>query len=544
MARPLPRGLILGEHPRSLRSLAAIALLLIAPKLHAGDWTNNGGNPQRNGLSGEVGPIAADSLWSGGRSSVIAWQPMIAGRRVFLVRQTGFPPGGEPDGSPVVCQDLDTGTELWFRHIPYVSGDWTTWILGTSNWLIYASRSGNGSSVSQIVYALDQATGNTVWTSTDLIDAGPYDGVVFAPNGDLVVGNQLSVMRISAADGSNVWTAPRVCNVTSSCGVALSGEAVYVAEAAPGGNVIRKLDLATGMFQYQTPVMVGFTLQNTPFVGPDGTVYLSRTQDSPSTDFFYAFEDTGSSLVERWHVEAGWTAFSEWGCAADASVYMIDRTFRVRRLDSATGATLAMSVDPIASSGPSPHMAVDRSGKVYVSNGGFSNGRLYAFNDDLTLRWSLAVRNINQGGPALGEDGTLVVAGIGTNVRALRSSCNVGASATPRNAGPNPASLETDLPVLGSTLTATVDLSTTGHTMALLEARINPTDVTLGGGQHLLCSGPKLYQASQPGPLATFAVSVPLDPTLCGFAFCLQAAHLGGMTPFALSNAVDLVVGG
>jgi hypothetical protein len=529
---------------RSSRSLAALALLLTAPAVHAGDWTNNGGNASRNGLSDEVGPIAADPLWSGGRSSIIAWQPMIAGRRVFLVRQTGFPPAGEPNGSPVVCQDLDTGAELWFRHVPYVSGDWTTWILGTSNGLVYASRSGNGASVSQIVYALDQATGNTAWTSAEPIDAGPYDGVVFTTDGDMVVGNASNVRRISAADGSTVWTSPRICNVTSSCGVALSGDAVYVAEPAPGGNVIRKLDLATGMSLYQTPVMVGFTLQNTPFAGPDGTVYLSRTQNNPSTDFFYAFDDTGTALVERWHVDAGWTTFSEWGCASDGSVYMIDRTFRVRRLDPATGATLATSMDPIASSGPSPHMAVDASGKVYLSNGGFSNGRLYSFNDDLSLRWSVAVTNINQGGPSLGEDGTLVVAGIGTDVRAYRSSCQTGASAVARNAGPNPASLETDLPVLGSTFTATVDLAATGHTMAVLVARTSPTDVTLGGGQHLLCTGTKLYQASMGGPLASFSIPVPLDTSLCGFSLCLQAAHLGGVAPFALSNAVDLVVGG
>src|SRR5688572_27518071 len=240
-----------------------LALILLPPALHAGDWTNNGGNAQRNGISAEVGPIAADPLWNTGRSSVIAWQPMIVGQRVFLVRQTGFPPGGEPNGSPVVCQDLDTGTELWFRHVPYVAGDWTTWILGTSNGLVYASRSGNGASVSQIFYALDQATGSTVWTSVQPIDAGPYAGVVFAPNGDLVIGNASSVRRVSAADGSTVCSTPRICNVTSSCGPALFGDAVYVAEPAPGGNSIRKFDLATGASLYATPVMPGFTLQNT-----------------------------------------------------------------------------------------------------------------------------------------------------------------------------------------------------------------------------------------------------------------------------------------
>jgi len=533
---------------RKTAPLATLLLALSTPVLLAGDWTNNGGNAQRNGLSDEVGPIALDPLWNGGRSSIIAWQPLIVGRRVFLVRQTGFPPAGEPDGSPVVCQDLDTGAELWFRHVPFVAGDWTTWILGASNGLVYASRSGNGASVHEIVYALDQATGATVWTSDDLVDAGPYDGVVFTPEGDLVVGNATNILRISAADGSTVWSVPRVCNVTSSCGVALGNNAVYLAEPAPGGNILRKLDLATGASQYPTSVMTGFTLQNTPFVGPDGTVYLSRTQNNPVTDFFYAFEDTGSGLVEKWHVDAGWSTTSEFGCGPDGTVYMLDRDRKIRRLDPDSGVTLAVTVDPIAASSSAPHLAVDRSGKVFVANGGFGNGRLYSFDPDLTLRWSLAVPNVNQGGPALGEDGTLVIAGTGTNVRALRSSCQAGASVVFRNAGANPASLSATPPILGATWHATVDLASTGHGLAILIAYDGGADVGLAGGQHVLVANTgghgRLLQLAAPGDLAAFELAIPLDPNLCGFAISAQAVHIGVVQPFALSNALDLVLGG
>ena len=45
-----------------------------------------------------LGPDTASILWSGGRPSIIAWQPVIEANRVFMVRQTGFPPGGEPNG--------------------------------------------------------------------------------------------------------------------------------------------------------------------------------------------------------------------------------------------------------------------------------------------------------------------------------------------------------------------------------------------------------------------------------------------------------------
>ena len=50
-------------------------------------------------------------------------------------------------------------------------------------------------------------------------------------------------------------------------------------------------------------------------------------------------------------------------------------------------------------------------------NGGFP-GTIYSFNPDLSLRWSLPVVNLNQGGPVLTGDGTLLVAGTSTNFTA------------------------------------------------------------------------------------------------------------------------------
>jgi hypothetical protein len=59
---------------------------------------------------------------------------------------------------------------------------------------------------------------------------------------------------------------------------------------------------------------------------------------------------------------------------------------------------------------------------VYFSNGGFANGRIYAFDHDLTLRGLIAVTNVNIGGPVLGQGGVLLVSGTGTDVRAFRTT--------------------------------------------------------------------------------------------------------------------------
>lgn len=80
----------------------------------AADWTNSGGNASRNCLTSELGPTdITTTLWSGGRPSIIAWQPVIEGHRVFMIRELTFPPTSVPNDAFVVARDLNTGAELW-----------------------------------------------------------------------------------------------------------------------------------------------------------------------------------------------------------------------------------------------------------------------------------------------------------------------------------------------------------------------------------------------------------------------------------------------
>ncbi|MCC6659799.1 MAG: hypothetical protein IT437_02820 [Phycisphaerales bacterium] len=145
----------------------------------AQDWSNAGGNAQRNGRTSEIGPSSATLLWSGGRTSITAWQPVSEGNRVFMVRQTGVPPQSAPTDSPVVAMSLSTGEELWARDLPYTTG-WCTWIAGVKNQRVFASR-GNIYDGTAAMYALDSATGETLWLSEDLIRATAFDGVEAIP---------------------------------------------------------------------------------------------------------------------------------------------------------------------------------------------------------------------------------------------------------------------------------------------------------------------------------------------------------------------------
>ena len=404
---------------RTAVALAATVLLTGTPA-RATDWINPGGNPAHDGLVAALGPVGANQLWSNSRPSLIGWQPLTEGDRVFIVRQTGFPPNGEPNGSPVVCLDLNTGQEIWITNVPYNAGDWTTWVGGVRDGRVYASRGGNGASVAAPLYCLDAATGHTLWVSTVRIDAGAYEGVIFAPNGDPIVCSFRNIWRFNSTTGAQVWSAGRTASVSGNCPGATFGDAIYVVDAVAGGNVVVRYDLATGARLYAGPTMSGFTIQNGCFVGRDGSIYVSRTQNAPSTDYFYGFKDSGAAITEKWHVPARWTTSSEFAVGPDGSIYMIAPGNMVARLDPDTGNTLNASAPIAADTNLTPRMACDGAGHVYVSNGGFNTGRLYVFNADLTPLWDLALPAVNIGTPAIGRLGTLIAA-TPSNVSAYRT---------------------------------------------------------------------------------------------------------------------------
>jgi hypothetical protein len=419
-------------------SLVAVCGLALAVPALAQSWSNSGGNAQRNGQTPQSGPDAPTVLWTNPRSSVIAWLPLIDGRRVFTVRQTGFPP--EPasgSASPIVALNLDTGTELWPAfQIPFASGDWTTYILGARDGKLYASRSGGGGAGTlRPIYAIDQATGQQLWVSSAVTGQGPYDGCVFAPNGDLVVGDFGSIRRIRATDGSLAWQTARSCSVSGTCGGAISvvGDAVYVADAAAGGTVIKRYNLDTGALQYVGPVMPGFTAQNTPLAGPGGRVFFSRSQNNPPTDSFYSFIDTGAALTQSWSTPAAWSTNSEFAVGTDGSAFFLAPGYVVERRDAA-GSVIATST--VVGGNYAQRMGIDTQNRLYLLDGTFGVSRLHSFNPDLSLRWTAQIPgNVNIGGPAFGPDGTLVIATT-TSIIAYRTpvaSCyaNCDQSTTP-----------------------------------------------------------------------------------------------------------------
>ena len=399
-------------------------LFIVAATVAADDWgVSTGGKPGRYGLSREHGPVAETLLWHTGVSAVIAHPVVIEGQYVAMDRIQNI--SDVLHGTRIVVQNLATGDTLWTRDLPvdFPSTDWRNRVSALRGGRVYATRSGNTNA--SYLYALDVTNGFQIWKSDSLIDESSTEGVSFASDGDIVVGNFGSIMRIDAADGSTVWKRSRSSPTSDGSSVAVYNDRGYAWEATGSGPTISVYDLATGVKRYASPGLGGLVQQVAPFVGPDGTIYAPRTQNNVSTDYLVAFRDTDSSLVELWRVPLGYVPFASFGIGPDGSVYSYSRSNRVIRIDHLTGMVTDSSIVALTDYPAQPRMATDTTGLVFLTNGGFTNGRLFSFNPDLSLRWSSPVTNVNIGGPAIGSGGILIVAGVGTDVRAYHTGIAV-----------------------------------------------------------------------------------------------------------------------
>jgi len=404
---------------RTAAGFLAAAFLLGSAVSPADEWrVGVGGNPARNGLSGDTGPSVAVRAWDTGLTAVIAQQAVIEGNVVAMARIQNL--SDVLYGTVIVAHNLMTGDTLWTAGLPVDSPatDWRNRVSAIRDGKVYATRAGNTNA--SYVYALDAGTGAVLWRSEGLVTETSTEGATFAGNGDLVTTGVNSVLRISMTDGSTVWETPRTCPTSGGCDPVVSGERVYLWEAGFSGPVITAFDLTDGMRLFSSAGIGGGIIQQVaPFVGPDGTLYAPRTQNNPVTDFLVALRDTGSAFEELWRVPLGYVPFASFGVGPDGSVYSYSPSNRVVRLDPLTGTVLDSS-DVIVSDFYQPRMAIDVAGRVFLTNGGFGQGAVYAFQDDLSLLWTEPVQNVNVGGPALGGGGFLIVCGVGTDVRAYR----------------------------------------------------------------------------------------------------------------------------
>ncbi len=399
-------------------SKSLFAILFFLPVISCGQGWNvgPGGNDMRNGLSSQIGPTEPEVLWEGGLTSVLAQQSVCDGNYLAMARTFNI---SDPlYGTKIVVHDLQTGDTLWTAGLPvdFPSTDWRNRVSAIKDGLVYCTRAGNNNE--SYLYALDAETGETVWKSDDVIDEGSTEGLVFAPNGDPIVGSMWYMTRFNNEDGTTVWQTDRLSYDDGGGAIVANGK-VYSIKNLTNYVGVAAYDLDTGEELYTSAQLSGGLVNQLGFfAGLDGTIYLPRCQNNPTTDSIFALMDDGTMLRRKWAVPITYTPFATHGVGPDGSIYAYNRNGEIMRLNPVNGEVLNTSKVVLFGDANSPRMAIDAAGNIFLTNGGFSDGMFYSFNPDLTLRWEEQFININMGGPAIGQNGTLVVTGKGTEVKA------------------------------------------------------------------------------------------------------------------------------
>ncbi|MCF8364922.1 MAG: FG-GAP-like repeat-containing protein, partial [Bacteroidales bacterium] len=321
-------------------------------------------------------------------------------------------------GTKIVLHNLQTGDTLWTKNLPvdFPSTDWRNRVSAIQDGLVYCTRAGNNNE--SYLYALNVENGSIVWKSDNVIDEGSTEGLAFAPNGDPIVGSMWYITRFNKANGTTVWRTDRL-SYDDGGGVVVANNKVYSIKNLINYVGIAVYNLESGEELYTSAQLSGGLVNQLGFfAGSDGTIYLPRCQNNPVTDSLFALKDDGDFLRKKWSIPITYTPFATHGVGPDGSVYAYNRSGEIMRLNPENGEVLNTSKVIIFGDANSPRMAIDAAGNIFVTNGGFAQGMFYSFNPDLSLRWEETFLNINVGGPAIGSNGTLVVTGKGTQVKA------------------------------------------------------------------------------------------------------------------------------
>lgn len=420
--------------------LGALVLAALPTAIATADWNPIGGNSARNSMSAQRGPTDADVLWEtdGSSATFAVWadMPFVWGNFVFTSRVASV---FDISGSSVIeAFDLHTGQRLWTKQLPVnpAHPGWSNRVLGVHDGQLYVSRCGDGAPKPDTMYALAPETGDIIWESQHLVHQSASETVAFTDNGDIICnlrdvgGTAHRLARIDKNTGVTLWQSSYTVAASNGGAPAVSVDTdrVYVWGVVTGGIGVRAYSLSTGAFKYHTgPInsSAGLAQHASPMVGPDGTLYANRVGEA-----LIAFEDSGVSLVEKWRVPMGASVFGTNAVGPNGLVYTIDPEGYVIAIDPSWGAVIHRTLHPVLDVQTMPanfQFLIDTTGRVYVNNGTVDNGfnavgRIVCYSADLqTTIWSDVVAEIGRGGPAMGDDGILVVCDSGNTIRAYQT---------------------------------------------------------------------------------------------------------------------------
>lgn len=378
-----------------LMIFAVIACISMAGSVSAADTNNttiNSTNTTPNtaietnatGQSSYKGPQTNTTKWNNSELGSYTKVTVTKNGTIYLVTTSGSSAGGilyalNPDGT--LMWSFDTGfLGAPVKGSPVIGNDGTIYFVVEGN--LYAM---NTNGTQKWLYH----TGTTGSISTPIIDS---KGIIYFTSAN----NVYAIDTTSDPNGNDPkWTYSITGDLISS-GAALSADGKTLYFGTHTNGLLYAINTADGSMKWNYTTG---EIDNTPVVGPDGTIYVGTY-----TGVLYAIIDSGNQATVKWNptiktFKGASIALSKEGIIYIGCYKASDNFYAVNSSDGTVkySCTLTGAIDQTA--------VIGSDGTIYI---GTIKGILYALNPDLTIKWSY-----NAGGRfydlTIGPDGTLYI---------------------------------------------------------------------------------------------------------------------------------------
>lgn len=269
------------------------------------------------------------------------------------------------------------------------------------------------------LYAINADNGTILWRSTFGIAALYITGLVFTKNNDIITADLSKIARINHKDGDTLWCIERHTPGLTWVGLALFEGIVYGWEGVVGTEFsIIAIDAETGIKKYKKAIpsagIINLHATTIPIVSKDTIIYALRPENN-----LVALKDNGDSLSILWSIPIIDGGNSKPSIGPDESVYFTNHKKIMRASPEGKIIDSSIIIQSEAVQYQNGYFAIDANGTIYFNNNTY-NGVLFSFTKDLQLTWTDTIKGISHGGPALGPNGLLAIAGADNILRVYK----------------------------------------------------------------------------------------------------------------------------
>jgi outer membrane protein assembly factor BamB len=153
-------------------------------------------------------------------------------------------------------------------------------------------------------------------------------------------------------------------------------------------------DTSANLGKLKWSFMTGGTIESSPTIGTDGTIYVGSNDDK-----LYAINSNGT---EKWHFITGNTVDSSPAIGSDGTIYVGSDDFKLYAINPNGTEKWSFMTNNALSSSP----AIGFDGTIYI---GSNDNKMYAINPDGTEKWNFTAGDQIHSSPAIDGNGTIYI---------------------------------------------------------------------------------------------------------------------------------------